>query len=210
MRGARRIEGGERKVERGAQARFAVVAGAMAQQIGPPVVPVGGQAAQVGFALRIGGKQLDRQRMAVERAEEAGQGGVGGEMIAGVAQEQGARIGVLKLFDVSQRARAGARKFWRLAANGDDEPEAVDGGEPAQKRLSRGNVFAPGRFQIVENRQRRLGGAGGGDLGLHFGRRARCRKAEIGRKPGQGAFGVRRWLEIDEKPPLLAEARDDA
>ena len=83
----------------------------MAQQIGPPVVPVGGQASEVGFALRIGGKQLDRQRMAVERAEEAGQGGVGGEMIAGVAQEQGARIGVLKLFDVSQRSRAGARKF---------------------------------------------------------------------------------------------------
>ena len=156
MRGARRIEGGERKVERGAQARFAVVAGAMAQQIGPPVVPVGGQAFEVGFALRIGGKQLDRQRMAVERAEEAGQGGVGGEMIAGVAQEQGARIGVLKLFDVSQRARAGARKFWRLAANGDDEPEAVDGGEPAQKRLSRGCVLAPGRLQIVEDRQRRL------------------------------------------------------
>ena len=131
-------------------------------------------------------------------------------MIAGVAQEQGARIGVLKLFDVSQRSRAGARKFWRLAANGDDEPEAVDGGEPAQKRLSRGNVFAPGRLQIVEDRQRRLTGAGGGDLGLHFGSRARRRKAEIGRKPGQGAFGVRRWLEIDEKPPLLAEARDDA
>ena len=96
---------------------------------------------EVGFALRIGGKQLDRQRMAVERAEEAGQGGVGGEMIAGVAQEQGARIGVLKLFDVSQRSRAGARKFWRLAANGDDEPEAVDGGEPAQKRLSRGCIL---------------------------------------------------------------------
>ena len=182
----------------------------MAQQIGPPVAPVGGQAFEVGFALRIGGKQLDRQRMAVERAEEAGQGGVGGEMIAGVAQEQGARIGVLKLFDVSQRSRAGAGKFWRLAANGDDEPEAVDGGEPAQKRLSRGNVFAPGRLQIVEDRQRRLTGAGGGDLGLHFGSRARCRKAEIGRKPGQGAVGVRRWLEIDEKPPLLAEAWDDA
>ena len=141
MRRARRIEGGERKVERGAQARFAVVAGAMAQQISPPVAPVGGQAFEVGFALRIGGKQLDRQRMAVERAEEAGQGGVGGEMIAGVAQEQGARIGVLKLFDVSQRSRAGARKFWRLAANGDDEPEAVDGGEPAQKRLSRGCIL---------------------------------------------------------------------
>ena len=87
--------------------------------------------------------------MAVERAEEAGQGGVGGEMIAaGVAQEQGADIGVLKLFDVSQRAGAG-RKFWQLAANGDDEPEAVDGGEPAQKRLSRGGILAQRRLQIV-------------------------------------------------------------
>ena len=139
--------------------------------------------------------------MAVERAEEAGQGGVGGEMIAGVAQEQGARIGVLKLFDVSQRARAGAGKFWRLAANGDDEPEAVDRGEPAEKRLGRGRILAPGRLQIVEDRQRRLTGAGGGDLRLHFGSRARCRKAEIGREPGQDAFGVRRGLEIDEEPP---------
>ena len=182
----------------------------MAQQIGPPVAPVGGQAFEVGFALRIGCQQLDRQRMAFERAEEAGQGGVGGEMIAGVAQEQGARIGVLKLFDVSQRSRADAGESGRLAPNRDDEPEALDRGQPAEKRFSRGNVFAPGRFQIVEDRQRQLAGAGGGDLGLHFGSRARCRKAEIGRKPGQGAVGVRRWFEVDEKPPRLAEARDDA
>ena len=41
--------------------------------------------------------------MAVERAEEAGQGGVGGELIAGVAQEQGARVGLAEPFDVLQR-----------------------------------------------------------------------------------------------------------
>ncbi len=35
-------------------------------------------------------------------------------------------------------------------------------------------------------------------------------EAEIGRKPGQGAVGVRRWLEVDEEPPRLAEARDNA
>ena len=83
----------------------------MTQQIGPPVAPVGGQAFEVGFALRIGGKQLDRQRMAVERAEEAGQGGVGGEMIAGVAQEQGARVGVLSC-STSRSVRAPGPEVW--------------------------------------------------------------------------------------------------
>ena len=100
MGGARRIERGERKIERSAEARLAVVGRAAAQKIGAAVVPVGRQAFEVSFALRIGGKEFDRQRMAVESFEEAGQGGVGGELIAGVAQEQSARVGVFEPFDV--------------------------------------------------------------------------------------------------------------
>src|SRR5271169_4896601 len=99
MGGARRIERGERKIERSAEVRLAVVFGAATQQIGAAIVPVGRQAFEVRFALSIGGKEFDRQRMAVEGFEEAVQGRVGGEMIAGVAQEQGARVGALKLFD---------------------------------------------------------------------------------------------------------------
>jgi hypothetical protein len=87
MRGARRIECGERKVERSAQARLAVVGGAASQQIGAPVIPVGRQAAQVALALRIGREQPDRQRVAIESCEQAGQGVVASELIAGVAEE---------------------------------------------------------------------------------------------------------------------------
>jgi hypothetical protein len=65
------------------------------------------------------------------------------------------------------------------------------------------------RFQIVEDRQRRLSGAGGGDLRLQFGRGARGGKAEMDREAAQEAFGVRRGFEIDEKPAVLAEAFDD-
>jgi hypothetical protein len=99
--------------------------------------------------------------MAIEGGEQAGQGGVGGELIAGMTQEQGARVGVLKPFDVLQRARVGARESGRLAANRDDQPEALDRGQLTKERLGRGGVLAPGRLQIVENGQGRLSGAGG-------------------------------------------------
>jgi hypothetical protein len=86
----------------------------------------------------------------------------------------------LKPFDVLQRARAGTGKSGRLAPNRDDEPEALDRGEPAEKCLDRARVLAPGRLQIVEDRERQDVSAGGGDIRLHFGGRARRGKAEMG------------------------------
>ena len=76
--------------------------------------------------------------------------------------------------------------------------QALDRGQPAEKRLGRGHVLAPRRLQIVEDRERRLSGAGGGDLRLHFRQPRPTREAEIGREAAQDAFGVRRGFEIDE------------
>ena len=60
-----------------------------------------------------------------------------------------------------------------------------------EQRLGRGRVLAPGRLQIVEDRQRRRGGAGGGDFRLDFGSSARGGEAEIGGEAAQQAIGVR-------------------
>jgi len=146
--------------------------------------------------------------MAVERAEQPGQGGVALELIAGTPQKKGSPVDFAEPLDVLQRACAGAGNVRWLAANGEDEPEALDRRQPTQKRLGRGRVLAPGRLHIVEDHERRRGGAGGGDCRLHFRSGARGGEAEIGGQPAQQAFGVRRGLEIDEDSPVLAEARD--
>ena len=69
--------------------------------------------------------------MAVERAEQPGQGGVGGELVAGAAEEQGAGVAVAEPFDVLQGDGALAGNVRRLAANGDDEPEPVERPQPS-------------------------------------------------------------------------------
>ena len=148
--------------------------------------------------------------MAVERAEQPGQGGVGGELVAGAAQEQGVGVAVAEPFDVLESDGALIGNVRRLAPNGDDEPEPVERPQPPEQGLGRGRVPAPRRLQIVEDRQSRRRLTGGGDFRFDFRGRARGWEAEIRREAAQQAVGVRQGLAIDEEPPALAETFDDA
>ena len=84
----------------------------MTQHIGAPVTPIGGQASQIVSAKRVGREKLDRQGMPIERTQQPRQGGVGGEMLAGVAEEQSARVGVVKPLDVLAASTRRGQGVW--------------------------------------------------------------------------------------------------
>ena len=147
--------------------------------------------------------------MAIERGEQAGQGGVGGELIAGVAQEQGAgSVSPSRSTSLSVRA-PGAGSF------GGSPRTVMTSLKPSIAARWPRSASVPAAFlrQGVSRLSRMASAGCAAQAAAIF---ASTSKAA----PDAGSprwvasrleqrLGVRRGLKIDEEAPVLAEARDD-